>query len=92
MAAALAEPAASKEDESVPLPAPKGPQPNGKSTLDTLKSAVSSLVPSVNDIELGMLGILHPSVLEKFEIDFPCSALEFNLQPFEKESLNVWGE
>ncbi|KZO98176.1 phenylalanyl-tRNA synthetase subunit beta [Calocera viscosa TUFC12733] len=69
-----------------------GPQPNGKSAVETIKSAVSLLVPSANDIELGMLGILHPSVLEKFEIDFPCSALELNLEPFKKESLNVWGE
>ncbi|KZT50432.1 phenylalanyl-tRNA synthetase [Calocera cornea HHB12733] len=92
MAAALDEPAASKEETSVPIHTPSGPQPNGNSTVEALKSAVSSLVPSVNDIELGMLGILHPSVLEKFEIDFPCSALEFNLEPFKKESLNVWGE
>ena len=33
----------------------------------------------------GVLGILHPTVLEKFEISYPCSALEFNLEPFKKE-------
>jgi len=92
MAATLVEPAASKEETSVPIQTPKGPQPNGKSTVETIRSAMSSLVPSVKDVELGMLGILHPSVLEKFEIDFPCSALEFNLELFKKESLNVWGE
>ncbi|KAH9077329.1 hypothetical protein EDB83DRAFT_2549113 [Lactarius deliciosus] len=26
------------------------------------------------DVEIGKLGILHPSVLEKFEIGYPCSA------------------
>lgn len=31
-----------------------------------------------------MLGILHPSVLDKFEIGYPCSALEFSLEPFRK--------
>jgi len=37
---------------------------------------------SVKDLQIGVLGILHPSVLGKFEITFPCSALEFNLEPF----------
>ncbi|EUC62312.1 phenylalanyl-tRNA synthetase, beta subunit [Rhizoctonia solani AG-3 Rhs1AP] len=41
-------------------------------------------------IELGSLGILHPSVLEKFEIPYPCSALEFDLTPFVKEERPVW--
>ncbi|CAE6428386.1 unnamed protein product [Rhizoctonia solani] len=41
-------------------------------------------------IELGSLGILHPSVLEKFEIPYPCSALEFDLAPFVKEERPVW--
>lgn len=31
-----------------------------------------------------MLGILHPSVLENFEIGFPCSAIEFSLEPFRR--------
>lgn len=31
-----------------------------------------------------MLGILHPTVLEKFEIGYPCSAVEFTLEPFRK--------
>ncbi|CAE6442265.1 unnamed protein product [Rhizoctonia solani] len=41
-------------------------------------------------IEIGSLGILHPSVLEKFEIPYPCSALEFDLAPFVKEERPVW--
>ena len=36
------------------------------------------------DLEIGTLGVLHPTVLEKFEISYPCSALEFNLEPFKK--------
>ncbi|RXW24622.1 hypothetical protein EST38_g1242 [Candolleomyces aberdarensis] len=38
----------------------------------------------------------HPSrlaklkVLEKFEINFPCSALEFSLEPFKKQMQKVW--
>lgn len=41
-------------------------------------------------IEIGSLGILHPSVLEHFEIPYPCSALEFDLAPFVKEERPVW--
>jgi phenylalanyl-tRNA synthetase beta chain len=43
-----------------------------------------------SDMEIGTLGVLHPSVLEKFEISYPCSALEFNLEPFKKELQTVW--
>jgi phenylalanyl-tRNA synthetase beta chain len=42
------------------------------------------------DIEIGTLGILHPTVLEKFDIGFPCSALEFTLEPFKKPMPSVW--
>ncbi|KAF8639710.1 hypothetical protein AX17_000972 [Amanita inopinata Kibby_2008] len=42
------------------------------------------------DIQIGMLGILHPSVLEKFEISYPCSALEFSLEPFKKQMPKIW--
>ncbi|KZP32932.1 phenylalanyl-tRNA synthetase subunit beta [Athelia psychrophila] len=52
--------------------------PAKKSKLTTIKAALGA----VKDAEIGTLGILHPSVLEKFEIGYPCSALEFNLEPF----------
>lgn len=45
---------------------------------------------SKEDLEIGTLGILHPTVLEKFEIGFPCSALEFTLEPFKKQMQKVW--
>jgi phenylalanyl-tRNA synthetase beta chain len=31
---------------------------------------------------IGSFGILHPEVLEKFGINFPTSAMEFDLEPF----------
>ncbi|XP_070561623.1 phenylalanine--tRNA ligase beta subunit-like [Ptychodera flava] len=31
---------------------------------------------------IGKLGVLHPDVITKFELAMPCSALEFNLEPF----------
>ena len=42
------------------------------------------------DREIGKLGILHPSVLEKFDIGYPCSALEFSLEPFKKKMSAMW--
>lgn len=35
-----------------------------------------------DDKVIGNLGILHPQVLEKFEIKNPCSGFEFNLEVF----------
>lgn len=32
--------------------------------------------------KIGHLGILHPEVLENFEISLPCSVLEMSLEPF----------
>jgi len=31
---------------------------------------------------IGSFGILHPEVLEKFDLNFPTSAMEFDLEPF----------
>ncbi|KAH9062847.1 phenylalanyl-tRNA synthetase subunit beta [Lactarius vividus] len=42
------------------------------------------------DTEIGKLGILHPSVLEKFEIGYPCSAVEFSLEPFKAKVSAMW--
>ncbi|PWN47386.1 putative FRS1-phenylalanyl-tRNA synthetase, beta subunit, cytosolic [Violaceomyces palustris] len=33
-------------------------------------------------IQVGTLGVLHPDVLKSFGIDYPCSALEFDLEVF----------
>jgi phenylalanyl-tRNA synthetase beta chain len=41
-------------------------------------------------VRIGRLGILHPSVLEKFEIGYPCSALEFSLEPFKGKVPAMW--
>ncbi|GAC98169.1 phenylalanyl-tRNA synthetase subunit beta [Pseudozyma hubeiensis SY62] len=51
--------------------------------LDTVKSALEKVLPisSKDDQVIGHIGVLHPTVLKNFSIDFPCSALEFNLEP-----------
>ena len=42
------------------------------------------------EVTLGVLGILHPTVLANFEIPYPCSALEFDLEPFLKAGKEPW--
>jgi len=55
--------------------------------LTKLKANLKSLASPISqrDSVIGVLGILHPSVLDKFDINHPCSALELNLEPFKKE-------
>ncbi|KYQ51270.1 putative phenylalanyl-tRNA synthetase beta chain [Trachymyrmex zeteki] len=31
---------------------------------------------------IGKMGVLHPNVLSKFELNIPCSAMEINIEPF----------
>jgi phenylalanyl-tRNA synthetase beta chain len=35
----------------------------------------------LGDAVIGSVGIVHPEVLEAFEVAFPVSALELNLEP-----------
>ncbi|KAH8830461.1 phenylalanyl-tRNA synthetase subunit beta [Flagelloscypha sp. PMI_526] len=44
----------------------------------------------LEDKEIGVLGVLHPTVLTNFEIQYPCSALEFTLEPFKKQMQRIW--
>ena len=39
-------------------------------------------VPGLEDRVIGVFGILHPTVLEKFELRYPVSALEINVEVF----------
>jgi phenylalanyl-tRNA synthetase beta chain len=62
------------------------------SGINAIKDDIQSAFHTKKDASIGTLGILHPSVLEKFEIGYPCSALEFNLEPFQKEIKTIWTE
>lgn len=31
---------------------------------------------------VGRLGVLHPDVINRFELTMPCSALEMDIEPF----------
>lgn len=55
------------------------------SALENLKADLYNALPGVDEqkpIEIGQLGILHPEVLKHFELDYPCSTLEFDLSYF----------
>ncbi|KAF8974439.1 phenylalanyl-tRNA synthetase subunit beta [Flammula alnicola] len=66
------------------------PAPEKRGKLSSIKQGVESALHIQHDLNIGTLGILHPTVLEKFEIGFPCSALEFTLEPFKKQMQKVW--
>lgn len=72
--------AASAARSSDAPPAPEAPK---EGPLDTLKEKLAPALPTKSrDVEIGYVGILHPSVLKAYELDFPCSTFEFNLEPF----------
>ena len=47
------------------------------------RSAIVKYRTSKGDvIKIGSFGILHPDVLNSFQINYPGSAVEINLEPF----------
>ncbi|GAA5846986.1 hypothetical protein JCM5353_008622 [Sporobolomyces roseus] len=54
---------------------------DNETSTTTSSSPASAPVPQ-RDVAIGSLGILHPSVLKSYELDYPCSTLEFDLEPF----------
>ncbi|KAL9935462.1 hypothetical protein V8E36_005810 [Tilletia maclaganii] len=84
-------PAAVGAGASLVTSAAKATDSSATSALDTVKThlgaALGPVLPSkawnpATDVQIGQLGVLHPSVLEKFEIGYPCSAMEFNVEVF----------
>ncbi|KAJ7094640.1 hypothetical protein B0H15DRAFT_132061 [Mycena belliarum] len=61
-----------------------------QSTMSSVKQELESILHIEQDMKLGTLGILHPTVLEKFDIGYPCSSLEFTLEPFKKKTQKIW--
>jgi len=66
------------------------PPPPKRTALSAIKHDFEAVLHMNKDFELGTLGVLHPSVLEKFDITYPCSTLEFTLEPFKKQMQKVW--
>ncbi|KIY49327.1 phenylalanyl-tRNA synthetase subunit beta [Fistulina hepatica ATCC 64428] len=56
----------------------------------SLKNNLKSALHVASDTPIGQLGVLHPTVLEQFEITYPCSAVEFSLEPFKQEMEKIW--
>lgn len=69
-----------KEELSDPTPTTSTSSNPLHTVVDALKSALPS-GSSSRDIVIGSLGILHPTVLNKFELHRPCSALEIDVEP-----------
>ncbi|KAJ9121957.1 hypothetical protein QFC24_004540 [Naganishia onofrii] len=72
---------------------PMGPLSTAGSALETVAQALKDALPSTTatasngtqekgDLQIGSLGILHPSVLDNFALVNPCSVLEINVEPF----------
>jgi len=53
----------------------------GGSSQNSLSRRLKS-VGGKGDVEIGQIGVLHPEVLSAFELDLPCSAMEFDLEVF----------
>ncbi|KAI0081829.1 phenylalanyl-tRNA synthetase [Panus rudis PR-1116 ss-1] len=66
------------------------PKGNSSSGLTTVKRQIESVFNATDDLEIGVLGILHPTVLEKFEISYPCSVVEFSVKPFIPPMNKLW--
>ncbi|KAH9999307.1 B3/4 domain-containing protein [Russula vinacea] len=62
----------------------------GRAATIYYRAGSTDAIRDGKDVEIGRLGILHPSVLEKFEIGYPCSALEFSLEPFKAKMPAMW--
>ncbi|KAM0748754.1 phenylalanyl-tRNA synthetase [Meredithblackwellia eburnea MCA 4105] len=79
-------PVASADESNAGAAAPSAATPaEPPSKLDSVKEAISSVLPSSassRDILIGSVGILHPSVLKAYELDYPASSFEFDLEPF----------
>lgn len=59
------------------------PGHHGKDKLDKAEEKVEKVLGGGSrDVEIGSIGILHPSVLKAYELDFPCSTLEFDIEQF----------
>jgi len=43
---------------------------------------INTTTCKTEEIEIGQLGVLHPTVLEAFELKFPTTVAEFMLEPF----------
>lgn len=66
------------------------PPAKGGNKLTNIKEGIKTALYGQGDMEIGSLGILHPTVLANFEIGYPCSALEFTLEPFKKNMNKIW--
>lgn len=58
------------------------PSKGSSSRENNNKNTNANTAAADDGLIIGVLGILHPTVLEKFELKYPVSTLEINLEPF----------
>ncbi|KAK4705910.1 phenylalanyl-tRNA synthetase beta chain, partial [Phenoliferia sp. Uapishka_3] len=78
-------PAASMDKANAVASGPKAAAVEPQTALGTVKDAISSIIPakpSSRDIVIGSIGILHPSVLKAYDLDYPASSFEFDVEQF----------
>lgn len=46
------------------------------------RSADIILIRGGKEIKIGNMGIIHPEVIEKYNITVPCSTVEINIEHF----------
>lgn len=55
---------------------------SGRQANIYLQASSSSSSSQQGEVRIGKFGVIHPEVLSKFDIPFPVSAVELNIEPF----------
>ncbi|ORY87434.1 phenylalanyl-tRNA synthetase, partial [Leucosporidium creatinivorum] len=85
-------PVASADASNAVAAAPTSSTPTPAAPPRTRRSSLQNVLPGHSaknekkaggrDVVIGEIGILHPSVLKSYELDYPCSSLEFDIEQF----------
>ena len=54
--------------------------PGGSGSAGASGAAEAAKQAAQKDVEIGIMGILHPTVLRNFDVEYPCSVFEFTLE------------
>lgn len=54
--------------------------PGGTGSTGASGAAEAAKQAAQKDVEIGIMGILHPTVLRNFDVEYPCSVFEFTLE------------
>ena len=57
---------------------PSGAAGSASAAADESQKKIAQLAEK--DVEIGIMGILHPTVLGSFDLEYPCSVFDFTLE------------